>query len=159
VTERPQTALGITDAPYRPVGERRVVARARLAKDRDCWFVTSSPEHGPYVVPLSFLTQGTSVYLFTQPHRPTVRNVKIEPRVLLVFGGYDEAVVAEGTCRTLALGELKPELIEKFVERAGWRPEDSFVALEVALSSLACSRSPDEHRDREVWRSGLPTFW
>lgn len=159
MTEPPRNVLGDAAAPYRSVEDRRGVARSRLVGDADCWFVTSHPGHGPYAVPLSFLPEGATVFLFTHPRRPTVRNVLAEPRVLLVFGGYDDAVLAHGTCRVTALGDVRRETLERYVERAGWRPAEPFVALEVALTRVTCSRSPAEDADRGIWAAGMPVFW
>ena len=154
-----KTVLGIADAPYRGVEERRLIVRWRIEGDRDCWFVTSHPRHGPHAVPLSFLAQGSTIYFFTEPRRPSARNIRVEERVLLVFGGYEEAVVARGTCRTVPLAEVKSEIIKRYAQRAGWAPGPSFVGLVVSLTSVSCSRTPSEDRDREVWREDVPAFW
>lgn len=157
-----KTALGVTDAPYRPQAERRLVARDRIGSDRDCWFVTSHPEHGPYAVPLSFVIAADRMFLFTQPHRPTVRNVQVESRVELVFGGHGEAISASGECHVLALAEVERQIVERYITRAGWDPAEPgspFVALGVTLTSVSCSRSPAEHHDHEIWQSGMPPLW
>src|SRR6266498_294254 len=151
--------LGDVGAPYRSRDERRKLAARRLSTERDCWLVTSHAEHGPNVVPISFLVVGSYVYLATHQRRPTVRNVRAEPRVLLVLPGHSDAVWAQGQCAVLELDEVEPTVMGRYVDKAGWSPAEagpSLVMLRVSLSSILCSRSPAEDRDRVIWRAGDP---
>jgi hypothetical protein len=154
--------LGNVGVPYRSRDERRKLAARRLSSERDCWLVTSHPDHGPYVVPISFLAVDSDVYLATHQRRPTVRNVAAEPRVLLVLGGHGDAVRAQGHCAVLDLAEVAPAVMARYVDKAGWSPLEAgpgFVMLRVSLSSILCSRSPAEDSDRVVWRAGDPVAW
>jgi len=148
--------LGDMGAPYRSRDERRKLAARRLSTERDCWVVTSHAEHGPYVVPVSFLAVKGEVYLATHQRRPTVRNARAEPRVLLVLPGHDDAVWAQGQCAVLGLDEVEPTVMGRYVDKAGWSPAEvdpGFVMLRVSLSSILCSRSPAEDGDRVIWRA------
>jgi hypothetical protein len=154
--------LGDVSAPYRSRDERRMLAARRLSSERDCWLVTSHADHGPYVVPISFLVVETDVYLATHQHRPTVRNVRAESRVLLVLPGHGDAVWAQWQCVVLELDEVEPTVLGRYVDKAGWSPAGAgpgFVMLRVSLSSVLCSRSPAEDTDRVVWRAGDPVAW
>jgi Pyridoxamine 5'-phosphate oxidase len=154
--------LGDVAAPYRSRDERRTLAARRLSSERDCWLVTCDADHGPYVVPISFLVVATDVYLATNQHRPTVRNVRAESRVLLVLPGHGDAVWAQGLCVVLELDQVEPTVMRRYVDKAGWSPVEAgqdFVMLRVSLSNLLCSRSPAEDADRVVWRAGDPVAW
>jgi hypothetical protein len=48
------------------------------------------------------------VYLATHHHRPTVRNVRAQPRVLLVLPGHGDALWAHGPCAVLDLTVVEP---------------------------------------------------
>jgi len=151
--------LGDVGAPYRSRDERRKLAARRLSTERDCWVVTSHAEHGPYVVPVSFLAVKGEVYLATHQRRPTVRNARAEPRVLLVLPGHDDAVWAQGQCAVLGLDEVEPTVMGRYVDKAGWSPAEvdpGFVMLRVSLSSILCSRSPAEDGDRGDLAGGRP---
>jgi hypothetical protein len=139
-----------------------MLAARRLNIERDCWLVTSHADHGPYVVPISFLVVESVVYLATHRSRPTVRNVRAQPRVLLVLPGHGDAVWAHGQCAVMDLAEVEPTSMGRYVDKAGWSPVDAgqgFVMLRVSLSSIQCSRSPAEDADRVIWRAGDPVAW
>jgi hypothetical protein len=155
-------AIGDSTAAYRTRDERRTVVAERFRKDCDCWFATSHPDDGPYIVPLSFLIVGPTALLATAPERPTVRNVQLVPSVALALGGYDDAIRAYGDCDVVTMESIAPDRRKRYVEKAGWDPfvaGSRFVALVVRLQKVLCSRSPAEDRDRVVWKHGDPTPW
>ena len=125
--------LGDARAPYRSPTKRREIVARRLDADRDCWLATSHPEHGPYVVPLSFVCQEGNVFLSTHERRPAVRNVLSEPRVMLVLGGHADAITLVGECAVLPLDSVGGDVRERYVRKAGWAPEagSGFVMLKV----------------------------
>ena len=152
--------IGEPGAPYRTVDERLVVAAARLRADRDCWFVTASAERGPCAVPLSFLVFGPCVLLATARHRPAARNVQADPRVILVLGGFGDAIRLVGEAEVVPFESVDSSVLALYVAKAGWSPvRPGFAGLVVTLNSIHCSRSPAEDRDRVVWRAGAPTAW
>jgi Pyridoxamine 5'-phosphate oxidase len=160
MNERP--TLGSSTLPYRTPDERRAVVAEHFARDRDCWVISSHPEHGPYTVPLSFLADGETLLLFTHEKRPSVRNVEVEPRVILAFGGYSQALTARGECAVVPLDAVSEETLARYVAKAGWNPAEEgggFVALRVTLTAVLCSRSEREEQDRQLWRRGEPRFW
>ncbi|MDX6453840.1 MAG: hypothetical protein QOH16_3889 [Gaiellaceae bacterium] len=136
------------------------MAAARLMDDRDCWFITANPERGPDAIPLSFLAYGPQVVLATAVERPAVRNVMTDPRVVLVLGGYRDAIRLTGEAAVVPFGGIDAELRMRYVAKAGWDPGGGgFVGLVVTLGEILCSRSPAEDRDRVVWKAGAPTHW
>ena len=138
------------------------MAAERFRTDCDCWFASSNPEDGPYIVPLSFLITGPTAVLATAETRPTVTNVRRTSSVALALGGYDDAIRAYGECDVVPLDAIARTTQTQYVEKAGWDPFTAgapFVALVVRLDRVLCSRSPAEDRDRVVWRRGEPTPW
>jgi hypothetical protein len=153
-------AIGDGGAAYRPPEERLAVAAARLTTDRDCWFITTNPERGPHAVPLSFLASGSRVVLATALERPAAQNVMADPRVVLVLGGYGDAIRLTGDAAVVPFDELDAELRLRYITKTGWDPAAAgFVGLVVSLGEMLCSRSPPEDRDRVVWRVGESTHW
>ncbi len=159
---RSMEAIGDSAAAYRTPDERRSIVAHRFQHDCDCWFVSSHPEHGPSIVPLSFLVTGPRALLATATGRPSVRNVLTTPRVGFALGGYGDAIRAYGTCAVVTLDSVGADIRQRYVEKAGWDPFTAgreFVGLVVRLEQVLCSRSPAEDKDRVVWRTGDPTFW
>jgi hypothetical protein len=149
--------IGIQDAPYRSPIERLAVVASRLRDDRDCWLVTG---RGPHAVPLSFLADGRQIILATAEERPAARNVLEEPRVLLLLGGYGDAIRLSGEAALAPFENLDKDVRLRYLSKAGWDPAGAgFVALTVTLNQVRCSRSPAEDQDQVVWGAGDPIPW
>ncbi len=157
--EQPPT-IGDAGAPYRTPEERLAVAAARLTSDRDLWLLTSHPDRGPHAVPLSFVAYGPVIILATGEHRPAVRNAAFDPRVVLVLGGYGDAIRASGEAEIVPFASIDADIQARYVAKAGWDPADvEFAAVVVRLDEILCSRSPEEDRNRVIWKAGWPVPW
>jgi hypothetical protein len=153
-------AIGDAGGRYRTREERLTAVSARLVSDRDLWLITSHPASGPHAIPLSFVVEGPAVILSTARHRPAARNAALDPRVVLVLGGYGDAIRAAGVAEIVPFESLDTGIRMRYVAKAGWDPAAvGFAALVVRLEEILCSRSPDEDRDRVVWRAGSPVPW
>lgn len=75
----------------------RRVAR-RLQDEEVVWLTTVSPDGAPQPSPVWFLWENGTFLIYSQPHRPKLRNIALHPRVALNFNsdavGDDVAVFA-----------------------------------------------------------------
>jgi hypothetical protein len=155
-----RAVIGDDSAPYRTKDERLAVIARRLTVDRDCWFATADPERGPHVVPLSFLADGPRLILATGRNRPVIRNLQGDPRVVVVLGGFGDAVRTSGRARAVELDSFGAAILARYVAKAGWEPQgEQSLGIVVELEEVRCSRSSAEDRDRVVWQAGSPTPW
>lgn len=97
--------------PPRPAKQRKQDTLNRLEHDGDVW-VATAPDDGsgvPYLVPLSFLWDGSTILLATPANSPTGRNLKATGRVRLGLGPTRDVVMIEGTVDTVTQDELTGE--------------------------------------------------
>lgn len=97
--------------PARPAEQRKQDTLNRLEHDEDVW-VATAPDDGsgvPYLVPLSFLWDGSTILLATPADSPTGRNLKATGRVRLGLGPTRDVVMIEGTVDTVTQAELTGE--------------------------------------------------
>ena len=74
-----------------------------LEREQVVWLSSVCPDGRPHVVPIWFLWDGDSIVVFSKPDAQKVRNVRVDPRVMVAIGepGADfdvelvEAAVAE----------------------------------------------------------------
>ena len=74
-------------------------AREHLATDVVAWFTTVAPDGTPQSSPISFLWDGATIFFYSQPDTPKLRNIAASPRVAFTLRGDDHAdhlLVIEG---------------------------------------------------------------
>ncbi|WP_030544383.1 pyridoxamine 5'-phosphate oxidase family protein [Streptomyces albus] len=145
-------------APARPPDQRRLDVLKRLDQDIDAWVATADPETGtPYLVPLSFLWDGTSLWLATPASSPTGRNLRSTGRVRLGIGPTRDVVLIEGTVDALTAGELPKGLGEAFAARTGFDPREAagaYLYYRVTPDRLQAWREANELKRRDLMRDG-----
>lgn len=119
--------------PARPAEQRKQDTLHRLEHDEDVW-VATAPDDGsgvPYLVPLSFLWDGSALLLATPAASPTGRNLRATGRVRLGLGPTRDVVMIEGTVETVTQAELREEEGDRFAARTGFDPHAAHHALPV----------------------------
>ena len=97
----------MTQPPVRPAEQRKKDALYRLEHDADAWVSTADLETGaPYMVPLSFLWNGSSLLLATAASAPTARNLSLSGTGPPRHGETRDVVLVEGTAQVVRLAEL-----------------------------------------------------
>jgi PPOX class probable F420-dependent enzyme len=74
-------------------------AREHLATDVVAWITTIAPDGTPQSSPISFLWDGATIFFYSQPDTPKLRNLERSPRVSFHLRGDDHAdhgLVIEG---------------------------------------------------------------
>ncbi|WP_327190901.1 pyridoxamine 5'-phosphate oxidase family protein [Streptomyces xinghaiensis] len=145
-------------APARSPEQRRRDVLERLENDVDAWVATADPETGtPYLVPLSFLWDGTSLWLATPASSPTGRNLRSTGRVRLGIGPTRDVVLIEGTADALTADELPEGLGEAFAAGTGFDPREeagAYLYYRVSPDRLQAWREANELKGRDLMRGG-----
>jgi hypothetical protein len=88
--------------PPRTQQRRKQDALNRLERDTDAWVATADKGSGtPYLVPLSFLWDGSTLLIATPSSSPTSRNLQATGRVRLGIGPTRDLVLIQGAAHAL----------------------------------------------------------
>jgi hypothetical protein len=143
----------------RPAKQRQQDTLNRLEHDQDVW-VATAPADGsgvPYLVPLSFLWDGSTILLATPADSPTGRNLKATGRVRLGLGPTRDVVMIEGTVDTVTQAELTGEEGNRFAVRTGFDPRQlrtPYLYFRVHPQRVQAWREVDELTGRELMSDG-----
>ncbi|MEU8849172.1 pyridoxamine 5'-phosphate oxidase family protein [Streptomyces sp. NPDC048564] len=144
--------------PARPAKQRKQDTLHRLEHDEDVWVATADAAGGlPYLVPLSFLWDGSTLLLATPATSPTGRNLKATGRTRLGIGPTRDVVMVEGTVETIAPAELAEEEGDLFATRTGFDPRrlgTPYLYFRVRPTRVQAWREADELDGRELMRDG-----
>lgn len=147
----------MTSAPPRSLDERIRDTRKRFENDIDTWVSTADADGGPYLVPLSFLWDGTDVLIATVRTAPTSQNLLAAGRVRLAFGGTRDVVLVRGTATELAVGDLTTELGDAFEAKTGFDPraqKSEYTYFRVRPERVQAWREVNELAGRTLMRDG-----
>jgi hypothetical protein len=144
--------------PPRTPRQRKQDALRRLEHDIDAWVATADEGSGtPYLVPLSFLWDGTTLLMATPSSSPTSRNLQATGKVRLGIGPTRDLVLIEGTVQALAATELPDEVGDAFAAKTGFDPRQltsSHLYFRIHPQRLQAWREENELSDRELMRGG-----
>jgi nitroimidazol reductase NimA-like FMN-containing flavoprotein (pyridoxamine 5'-phosphate oxidase superfamily) len=111
--------------PPRSRQQRKQDALNRLEHDIDAWVATADGGRGiPYLVPLSYLWDGTTLLVATPSSSQTGRNLRGNGKVRLGIGPTRDVVLIEGTARSLATAEITDDVGDAFAAKTGFDPRE-----------------------------------
>jgi hypothetical protein len=145
--------------PPRPAEQRKQDTLHRLEHDQDVW-VATAPDDGsgvPYLVPLSFLWDGSTLLIATPAASPTGRNLKSTGRVRIGLGPTRDVVMIEGTVDTVTEAGLTVQEGDRFAERTGFDPRQlttPYLYFRVRPQRVQAWREENELTGRELMRDG-----
>ncbi|MFG2796515.1 pyridoxamine 5'-phosphate oxidase family protein [Streptomyces pseudovenezuelae] len=145
--------------PPRPAEQRKKDTLHRLEHDEDVW-VATAPDDGsgvPYLVPLSFLWDGSTLLIATPAASPTGRNLKSTGRVRIGLGPTRDVVMIEGTVDTVTQDELTAQEGDRFAGRTGFDPRQlttPYLYFRVHPQRVQAWREENELKGRELMRDG-----
>ena len=144
--------------PPRTPSQRKKDALNRLEHDIDAWVATADRGSGtPYLVPLSFLWDGTTLLIATPSTSPTSRNLHATGKVRLAIGPTRDLVLIEGTADALRTSEISDEVGDAFAIKTGFDPRKlttSYQYFRIHPVRLQSWREDNELKDRELMRAG-----
>ena len=148
----------MTSPTARTPEQRKQDTLHRLEHDADLWVATSGAYGAaPYLVPLSFLWDGTTLLLATVAASPTGRNLEETGRVRLGAGLTRDVVMIEGTADTVTPAELSEEEGDRFAAKTGFDPRrlsTRYLYFRVRPHRIQAWREEDELEGRELMRDG-----
>ncbi|GHH00664.1 pyridoxamine 5'-phosphate oxidase family protein [Streptomyces lanatus] len=130
----------------------------RLENDEDVWVATADAGGGvPFLVPLSFLWDGSTLLLATPAGSPTGRNLRATGRTRLGIGPTRDVVMVEGTVDTITPAELSEEEGDRFAAKTGFDPRrlsTPYLYFRVLPTRVQAWREADELTGRQLMRDG-----
>jgi Pyridoxamine 5'-phosphate oxidase len=136
--------------------QRKQDALSRLAHDVDAWVATAAGGT-PYLVPLSFLWDGSTFLIATPSSSPTSRNLMASGKVRLGIGPTRDLVLIEGTVHVLAAAEIPDELGDAFAAKTGFDPRQlatPYTYFRIRPHRLQAWREANELEGRDLMRDG-----
>ncbi|MEU1474707.1 pyridoxamine 5'-phosphate oxidase family protein [Streptomyces sp. NPDC005760] len=145
--------------PPRTAQQRKQDTLHRLEHDDDIWVATAPDNDSgtPYLVPLSFLWDGSTLLLATPAASPTGRNLKATGRVRLGLGPTRDVVMIDGTVETITRAELSQEDGDRFASVTGFDPRQlttPYLYFRVRPQRVQAWREVNELTGRELMRDG-----
>jgi hypothetical protein len=143
--------------PARSRDERRRDTLRRLDDDVDAWVATAGPGGAPYLVPLSFLWDGTTMLLATATDSPTAVNLLANAAVRLSLGAVRDVVIVDGTTEAAPAGEIPDAVGDAFAAKAGFDPRAArspYHYFRVRPVRIQAWREVNELAGRDLMRDG-----
>lgn len=144
--------------PARGARQRQQDTLRRFEHDVDAWVATADGGSGtPYLIPLSFLWDGTALWFATPTASPTIRNLRASGKVRLTLGETRDVVLVEGTAEVVPVSELTAGLGDAFAAKAGFDPRSSrapFHYFRVRPRRIQAWREVNELDGRDLMRDG-----
>jgi general stress protein 26 len=144
--------------PPRSQQQRKQDALSRLTNDIDAWVATAHADGGiPYLVPLSFLWDGSTLLIATPSSSPTSRNLQATGKVRLGIGPTRDLVLIEGTVRALRAADLPDEVGDAFAAKTGFDPRQltsTYLYFRIHPQRLQAWREANELAGRDLMREG-----
>jgi hypothetical protein len=144
--------------PPRSRQQRKQDALNRLEHDIDAWVATADGGRGiPYLVPLSYLWDGTTLLVATPSSSQTGRNLRGNGKVRLGIGSTRDVVLIEGTARSLATAEITDDVGDAFAAKTGFDPREltsTYLYFRIHPQRLQAWREENELEGRELMRGG-----
>ena len=144
-------------ADPRPRVQRRRDTEHRLTHDIDVWVASASADGAPYLVPLSFDSDGAALLLATPTDSPTGRNLAASRAVRLGLGHTRDVSMIEGDLEVLEIDALPRERGDRFVTRTGFDPralDTPYRWFRITPRRIQAWREVNELADRDLMRDG-----
>jgi pyridoxamine 5'-phosphate oxidase-like protein len=146
----------MTGEPPRSRAQRRLDTLDKLRSDVDLWVASADADGGAYLVPLSFVWDGSALTISTPRGSRTARNLLRAGRARVALGPTRDVVVLEGPVGELATG-ADPDLEEAHSRATGFDPRtlaEDYVYLRITPHSVQAWREANELPGRQLMRRG-----
>jgi hypothetical protein len=144
------------NAPARTPQQRKADVLGRLDGDVDTWVATADPETGaPYLVPLSFLWDGSTLLIATPATSPTARNLRATGRTRLGLGLSRDVIMIDGSVEELT-GGVTDEAGDAFAAKTEFDPRKlaGYRYFRIRPQRLQAWREVNELQGRDLMRDG-----
>ena len=140
------------EAP-RSAEQRKSDTLARLAAEVDAWIATADTAGSGYLLPLSFLWDGTGVIVSTPRSSATGRNLSRGGRVRVGVGELRDVTMIDGTAEPMQDERTK----DAFAAKHGWDPREEagdYAYFRIVPDRVQVWREVNELPGRTLMRDG-----
>lgn len=138
--------------------QRKQDALKRFEQDVDAWVATADPASGaPYLVPLSFLWNGSTFLIATPAASRTGRNLQATGDVRLGIGLVRDVVLVDGAATAREVADVPSAEADAFASKAGFDPRQlatEYLYFRVQPRQVQAWREADELDGRDLMRDG-----
>ena len=141
--------------PARSMQQRIDDTLARLETTDDAWVATADSDGNAYLVPLSFLWDGTTLTLATPESSPTGRNLAAG-RFRLGIGPTRDVVMIDGTVETFTRESIPTEVADAFAAKH-WDARlgsTVYAFFQITPTSIQAWREANEIKGRTLMSDG-----
>jgi Pyridoxamine 5'-phosphate oxidase len=148
----------VTDqpAPPRSSSQRRADTLDKLRTDVDLWVASASEDGRAYLVPLSFLWDGSTITIATPRQSRTATNLIRAGWARVALGPTRDVVIIEGPVEPIPIGS-NPELEDAHAAATGFDPRalaEDYLYLRITPREIQAWRESNELEGRFLMRSG-----
>jgi Pyridoxamine 5'-phosphate oxidase len=146
----------MTAEPPRTLDQRKRDTLTRFERDTDTWVASADGDGGAYLVPLSFVWDGTAFTLATPEASPTGRNLRASGSVRLGFGPTRDVVLVDGAVEAFSRETVPAEVAEEFAAKL-WDAREStprYAYFRVTPRRIQAWREENELAGRDLMRDG-----
>ncbi|HET9014342.1 MAG TPA: pyridoxamine 5'-phosphate oxidase family protein [Thermomicrobiaceae bacterium] len=139
--------------PPRSRRQRTRDTLGRLAADVDAWVATADADGNAYLLPLSFLWDGTGLVVSTPRDSVTARNLGRGGRVRVGLGPVRDVTMLEGRAEPVDDAATK----DAFAARHGWDPRGEprdYAYFRIVPERVQAWREANELAGRTLMRDG-----
>ena len=123
-----------------------------LADEVDAWVSTASADGTPYLMPLSFLWDGESLWLSTAAKNPTSLNLLASGLLHLAIGQTRDVVLITGTAKQAT---PSAETADAFATKAGFDPRaGNYPFFQITPTGIQAWREVNELKTRDLLQNG-----
>ncbi|MEV0291839.1 MULTISPECIES: pyridoxamine 5'-phosphate oxidase family protein [unclassified Kribbella] len=144
--------------PARPLSVRKQDTLRRLEEDVDLWVATASADGAPYLMPLSFLWDGSTLLLSTAAGNPTAKNLHANATAQLTLGHTRDVVHITATAVILGSDALTQSEGDAFAAKAGFDPraaKSPYPYFRLTPTRILAWREVDELASRTLMDDGV----
>jgi nitroimidazol reductase NimA-like FMN-containing flavoprotein (pyridoxamine 5'-phosphate oxidase superfamily) len=109
----------------------------------------------PYLVPLSFVWDGSTILVATPASSPTSRNLQATGRVRLAMGPTRDVILIEGTARAIPVAGISEEEARNFADKTGFDPRlerEVYLYFRIQPQRIQAWRESNELAGRDLMR-------
>lgn len=140
-------------APPRSLRQRQQDTRGRLESDVDAWIASADTDGDAYLVPLSFLWDGTGMVVSTPLASVTAQNLGRGGRIRVGLGELRDVTIVDGTAEPVDDDATK----EAFAGKHGWDPRNEsndYAYFRIVPDRIQAWREVNELAGRTLMRDG-----
>jgi len=146
---------GPADGEPRGLAERREAALEHLASSHQLWLATASDGHGPHLIPVSYVWDGTSLTTATFARSRTSANIRSCGLVRAAIGSTGDLLMIDAVASVRAVTEIDAAVADAYARVASDpRSVPGFTYIQLLPQRMQVWRGAHEFTGRTVMLEG-----